>query len=44
MFTKKYAKFGSKSQSTTKHHMFKATNLCQSIKCYASAAAVAGDI
>ena len=34
---KKYAKFGPKSQSTTKHSMFRATNLRQSREFYTNA-------
>ena len=41
---KKYAKFGPKSQSTTKHHMFRATNLHQSREFYTNAVGDVGDI
>ena len=38
------AKFGPKSQSTTKHHIFRATNIRQSQTYYRSAATDAGEI
>ena len=41
---KKYAKFGPKSRSTTKHLMFKATNLRQSREFYTNAVGDVGDI
>ena len=40
----KYTKFGPKSQSTSKHCMFRAKQLRQYWKIYASAAGYAGDI
>ena len=41
---KKYAKFGPKSPSTTKHSMFRATNLCHSRAFYTNAVVDVGDI
>ena len=43
-FYKKNVKFGPKSQFTTKHHMFRATNLRQSRQFYTWAAGDAWDI
>ena len=40
----KYAKFGPKNQSITKHSMFKATNLCQSREFYTNAVGDVEDI
>ena len=34
LLPKRYAKFGPKSQSTTKHRMFRATNVRQSTELY----------
>ena len=44
LLPKKYAKFGPKSQSTTKHCMFRAINLRQSREFYTNAVADVGDI
>ena len=41
---KKYAKFGPKSQSKTKHPMFRGTNLCQSREFYTNAVGDVGEI
>ena len=41
---KKYAKFLPKNQSTTKHSMFKATNLHQSREFYTNVVGDVGDI
>ena len=41
---KEEAKCGPKSQSTTKHRMFRATNLCQSRDFYTNAVGDVGDI
>ena len=41
---KKYAKFGPTSQSTTKHSMFRATNLRKSREFYTNAVGDVGDI
>ena len=41
---KKYAKFGPKILSTTKHRMFKATNVRQSREIYTNAVGDVGDI
>ena len=43
-FYQKEQKILTKKQSTTKHRIFRATHLHLSRKCYASAAANAGDI
>ena len=44
LLPKKYAKFGPKSQSTTKHRMFRATNLPQLREFYSNAVGDVGDI
>ena len=44
LFPKKYATFGPKNQSTTKHRMFRATNLRQDREFYTNAVGDAGDI
>ena len=44
LLPKKHTKFGPKSQSTTKHRIFKATNLCQSREFYTIAVGGVGDI
>ena len=44
LFPKIYAKFRPKSQSTTKHQMFRATNLRQSRKFYTKGVGDVGDI
>ena len=44
LLPKKYAKFGPKSQSTTKDRMFRATNLRQSREFYTNAVGDVGDI
>ena len=44
LLPKKCAKFGSKSQSTTKHCMFRATNLRQFREFYTNAVGDVGDI
>ena len=41
---KKYSKFRPKSQSTTKHHMFRATNLRQYREFYTNTVDDVGDI
>ena len=41
---KKCSKFGPRSQSTTKHSMFRATNLRQSREFYTNAVGDVGDI
>ena len=43
LLPKKYAKFGTKSQSTTKHCMFRATNLRQSRELFTNAVGDVGD-
>ena len=44
ILTKKYAKFGQKSQSTTKHCMLRAKKLRQSRELYTNAVGDVGDI
>ena len=41
---KRYSKFGPKSQSKTKQHMFRATNLRQSREFYTNTVCGVGDI
>ena len=41
---KKKAKFGPESQSTTKHSMLRATNLCQCREFYTNGVGDVGDI
>ena len=43
-YQENYTKFGPKSQSTTKHWMFRATNLRQSREFYTNAVGDVGDI
>ena len=43
-YLKKIREIGPKSQSTTKHHMFRATNLRQSREVYTNAVGDVGDI
>ena len=44
ILSNKYAKFGPKSQSTTKHGIFRETNLRQSREFYTTAVGDVGDI
>ena len=44
LLPKKYTKFGLKSQSTTKHRMFRATNLRQFRESYTNTVGEDGDI
>ena len=44
LLSKKYVKFGPKSQLMTKHFMFRATNLRQPTELYTNAVGDVGDI